>query len=57
MLRDIDTDQCMAWRIFGSSWSDVGGALAEFEVEEDTVFTADEILEAQTNEIQCVAHI
>ena len=47
----------MAWRIFGSSWSDVGGALAEFEVEEDTVFTADEILEAQTNEIQCVAHI
>lgn len=57
VLRDMETDQCMAWRSFGSSWSDVGGALAEFDAEEDAVFTASEVMEAQANEIQCVSCI
>lgn len=47
----------MAWRTFGSSWSDVGGALAEYEAEDDVVLTASEVLERQATEIQCVSHI
>lgn len=54
VLRDMDQDQCMAWRTFGSDWADVGGALAEFDVEEDVVLTASEVLERQASEIQCV---
>jgi hypothetical protein len=54
VLRDIDQDQCMAWRTYGSSWSDVGGALAGFDAEEDVVLTASEVLESQASEIQCV---
>jgi hypothetical protein len=42
----------MAWRAFGSPWSDIGGALAEFDAEEDIVLTASEVLERQASEIQ-----
>jgi hypothetical protein len=45
----------MAWRVHGSPWSDVGGALAEFDAEEDIVLTASEVLERQASEIQYVS--
>lgn len=45
----------MAWRTFGSSWADVSGALSEFDVEEDVVLTASEVLERQASDLQCVS--